>query len=45
MKEIINGTNEFLLKKASEIYNVPLDLLKRVYQLGRSEGYWEGINK
>jgi len=45
MNETINITDELLLKKASDIYNVPYHVLASVYRLGRNEGYIQGLNK
>lgn len=41
--EKINATDEFLLKKASELYSVPYEVLAGVYRMGRNYGYIKGL--
>lgn len=41
--EKINKTDEFLLKKASEIYSVPYEVLAGAYRMGRNDGYLKGL--
>lgn len=40
----INETDEFLLKKASEIYSVPYEVLAGAYRMGRNDGYLKGLD-
>ena len=42
--EKINGTDEFLLKKASELYSVPYEVLAGAYRMGLNEGYLKGLD-
>ena len=42
--EKINATDKFLLKKASELYSVPYEVLAGAYRLGRNEGYLKGLD-
>lgn len=44
MNNEINGTDKFLLKKASEIYSVPYEILASVYRMGRNDGYIKGLD-
>lgn len=39
----INKTDEYLLKKASELYKVPYEVILGAYKLGRNEGYYQGL--
>ena len=41
--EKINATDEFLLKKASELYSVPYEVLAGAYRMGRNDGYLKGL--
>lgn len=45
MNEKINKTDEYLLKKASELYKVPYEVIEGAYSLGVREGIYLSIKK